>query len=84
MNGKKILHNLCSRTFALSAVSCYSNSEGGLFTSGFYRNPGSSFSMGGCLSAAFSGKEDPKKGAVEVVGISFSASSRCIFHMAGI
>ncbi len=81
---EKTLYNLCSRTFVLSAVSFYSDSEGTFWASVFYRNPGSSFSMGGCLSAAFSGKEDPKKGAVEVVGISFSASSRCIFHMAGI
>ncbi len=51
LSTEKILHNLCSRTFA--------------------------------LSAAFSGKEDPKK-AVEVVGNAFSASSKCIFHMAGI
>lgn len=81
---EKTLYNLCSRTFVLSAVSFYSDSEGTFWASVFYRNLGSSFSMGGCLSAAFSGKEDPKKGAVEVVGISFSASSRCIFHMAGI
>ena len=76
--------NICRRTFALSVASPYSNSEGAFFTSSFYRNPGSSFSMGGCLTAVFSSKEDPKKGAVEVVGIPFSASSKYIFHMAGI
>lgn len=73
-----------SRTFTLSAASPYSNSGRALLTSGFYRNPSSSFSSVGCFSVAFSGKKDPKKGAVEVVGNPFSASSKCIFHMAGI
>ena len=81
---EKDLCNLCDRGFALFAASCRTDPEGTVLTSGFYRDPGSSFSMGGCLSAAFSGKKDSKKGGVEAAGNPFSAPSKCIFHMAGI
>lgn len=83
MNGKK-LYIIYAAELLLYLLFHFIQIQKGLFGQVFYRNLGSSFSMGGCLSVAFSGKKDPKKGGVEVVGNPFSASSRCIFHMAGI
>ena len=71
MNGKK-LYIIYAAELLLYLLFHFIQIQKGLFGQVFfYRNPGSSFSMGGCLSVAFSGKKDPKKGGVEAVGNPF-------------